>query len=206
MIAYKFLRAGRIGPFSGFQWPEPGVWVRAAPRLAIVPTRHSCLPAQRPSVVARRRAVGDRARRRGPGRRAQDHRSGRRACARGSRRGRPACAQEYADACAWRARDRAVEALTHAGHGARHASSQRARHSTTLLVAARQLADDIPRHAHQPHDRRRRCRPRTDRRAADERIHRRARRPATRRTRRLRRRASLAVAVARRAARAARRQ
>src|SRR5437660_664030 len=30
MIAYKFLRAGRIGPFSRFAWPEPGVWVRAS--------------------------------------------------------------------------------------------------------------------------------------------------------------------------------
>ena len=23
MIAYKFLRAQRVGPFSGFRWPEP---------------------------------------------------------------------------------------------------------------------------------------------------------------------------------------
>src|SRR5437763_16778572 len=29
MIAYKFLRAGRVGPFSSFTWPEPGLWVRA---------------------------------------------------------------------------------------------------------------------------------------------------------------------------------
>jgi hypothetical protein len=28
VIAYKFLREGPIGPFSGFQWPERGVWVR----------------------------------------------------------------------------------------------------------------------------------------------------------------------------------
>jgi hypothetical protein len=27
MIAYKFLRAGRLGPFSGFGWPLPGEWV-----------------------------------------------------------------------------------------------------------------------------------------------------------------------------------
>jgi hypothetical protein len=27
VIAYKFLRAGGLGPFSGFAWPEPGEWV-----------------------------------------------------------------------------------------------------------------------------------------------------------------------------------
>jgi hypothetical protein len=29
LIAYKFLAAGRIGPFTGFQW-EPGTWLDAA--------------------------------------------------------------------------------------------------------------------------------------------------------------------------------
>jgi hypothetical protein len=34
--AYKFLRAGAVGPFSGFAWPEPGpsgpgAWVEARP-------------------------------------------------------------------------------------------------------------------------------------------------------------------------------
>jgi hypothetical protein len=38
MIAYKFLRAGAVGPFSGFRWPvpvaaEPGAWVEAAQPL-----------------------------------------------------------------------------------------------------------------------------------------------------------------------------
>jgi hypothetical protein len=28
VIAYKFLRAGAVGPFSGFRW-EPGTWVEA---------------------------------------------------------------------------------------------------------------------------------------------------------------------------------
>lgn len=30
MIAYKFLRPGRVGPFSGVRWPEPGTWLDAA--------------------------------------------------------------------------------------------------------------------------------------------------------------------------------
>ena len=34
MIAFKFLRAGRMGPFSGFQWPDAGVWVRPTRTLS----------------------------------------------------------------------------------------------------------------------------------------------------------------------------
>jgi hypothetical protein len=30
---YKFLRAGRVGQFSGFEWPEPGAWVEASAAL-----------------------------------------------------------------------------------------------------------------------------------------------------------------------------
>ena len=52
MIAYKFLRAGRVGPFSAFQWPEPDVLGACGAGSGRLPTRHSCLPAQRPPVVA----------------------------------------------------------------------------------------------------------------------------------------------------------
>jgi hypothetical protein len=30
VIAYKFLRAGGVGPFSGVAWPAPGSWLQAA--------------------------------------------------------------------------------------------------------------------------------------------------------------------------------
>jgi hypothetical protein len=30
VIAYKFLAAGRLAPFSGVSWPEPGTWLEAA--------------------------------------------------------------------------------------------------------------------------------------------------------------------------------
>jgi hypothetical protein len=33
MNAYKFLRAGRVGRFSGFEWPQPGEWVEASAGL-----------------------------------------------------------------------------------------------------------------------------------------------------------------------------
>jgi hypothetical protein len=29
VIAYKFLAAGRVAPYSGVDWPEPGVWLEA---------------------------------------------------------------------------------------------------------------------------------------------------------------------------------
>jgi hypothetical protein len=29
LIAYKLLRAGRVAPFSGVRWPEPGEWLAA---------------------------------------------------------------------------------------------------------------------------------------------------------------------------------
>ena len=49
MIAYKFLRSGRVGPFSAFPWPEPGVWVHA-PRDLTACRRgiHACRPSDLP--------------------------------------------------------------------------------------------------------------------------------------------------------------
>jgi hypothetical protein len=45
VIAYKFLRAGRIGPFSGYRWPEAGTWVEAvAPLDVCVSGIHACRP------------------------------------------------------------------------------------------------------------------------------------------------------------------
>ena len=53
MIAHKFLRSARIGPFSQFQWPEPGVWVRA-PRDLVACQRgiHACRPSDLPWWLA----------------------------------------------------------------------------------------------------------------------------------------------------------
>lgn len=43
MIAYKFLRSGRVSPFSGFVWPSDGSWVEASssPRLCVAGI-HAC--------------------------------------------------------------------------------------------------------------------------------------------------------------------
>jgi hypothetical protein len=142
VIAYKFLRSGRIGPFSAFQWPEPGIWVRA-PRNLVACQRgiHACRPSDLPWWLADElweiELEGDLQR--------DQHKI---IAPAGRLRSRiddwtPACAQAYADACAWRAQERAVEALNRAGY--RHEAHQLAACPTLddVLAATRKLAGDI---------------------------------------------------------------
>jgi hypothetical protein len=143
MIAYKFLRSGRIGPFSGFQWPGPGVCVRA-PRDLVACKRgiHACRPSDLPwwlsdelwEIELDGRVQPD------------EHKIFAPAGRLGAQidAWTPACAQAYADACAWRAHARAVQALTRAGY--RRDAHQLAACPTLdeVLVATRKLADDIP--------------------------------------------------------------
>jgi hypothetical protein len=143
MIAYKFLRSGRIGPFSAFRWPEPGVWVHA-PRELVACRRgiHACRASDLPWWLADELWEIELAGHVHP----DEHKI---IAPAGRLRSQieawtPACAQEYADACAWRAQERAVQALTRAGHW--H-EAQRLATAPTLddaLTAARQLADAIP--------------------------------------------------------------
>ena len=143
MMAFKFLRSGRVGPFSRFQWPEPGVWVYASrDLLACRRGIHACRPIDLPWWLADELweieldGYGQ----------PDEHKI----IAPAGRLGAqlegwtPACAQAYADACAWRARERAVQALTHAGY--QHEAHQLATCPTLddVLVATRKLADDIP--------------------------------------------------------------
>ena len=143
MIAYKFLRAGRTGPFSNFQWPEPGVWVRTSSQT-IPCTRgvHACRTRDLPWWLAEELwevELGGEVR-------GEEHKL---VAPDGSLRSRidgwtPACAQEYAEACAWRAWDRAVETLIRARH--RRAAEQLAAcgRLDQLLAATRGLAADLP--------------------------------------------------------------
>jgi hypothetical protein len=142
MIAYKFLRMGRVGPFSAFQWPEPGVWVHVPQDLAACRRGiHACRPSDLPWWLGDELWEIEL-----DGHVKVDHHkiiapSGRlrwRIAAWTS-----ACAQEYADACAWRAQGRAVEALARGGH--RHAALQLSTCATLddVLIAARELAEDI---------------------------------------------------------------
>jgi hypothetical protein len=143
VIAYKFLRSGRVGPFSGFQWPEPDVRVDTAPEVTVCRRGiHACRRSDLPWWLADELWEIELD---GPVR-VEEHKI---IAVAGRLRSRieawtPACAQEYADACAWRAQGRAVEALAHAGH--RRAARQLEACATLddALVAARRLADDIP--------------------------------------------------------------
>jgi hypothetical protein len=143
VIAYKFLRSGRVGPFSGFQWPEPDVRVDTAPEVTVCRRGiHACRRSDLPWWLADELWEIELD---GP-MQVEEHKI---IAAAGRLRSRieawtPACAQEYADACAWRAQGRAVAALTRAGH--RRAARQLAACATLdeALVAARRLADDIP--------------------------------------------------------------
>jgi hypothetical protein len=143
MMAFKFLRSGRVGPFSGFQWPEPGVWVRAsrdllACRCGIHACRATDLPWWLADELWEIELDGyvrlDEHKMIAPVGRLRSQVEG----------WTPACAQDYADACAWRARERAVQALTRAGY------RNEARQLTTcptlddVLVVTRKLAHDIP--------------------------------------------------------------
>jgi hypothetical protein len=143
MIAYKFLRSGRIGPFSAFRWPEPGVWVHATRDLAACKRGiHACRPSDLPWWLADElweieldgHVHVDEHKIMAPAGRLRSKIEG----------WTRECAQQYADACAWRAQDRAVQALTRAGH--RRAARQLASCVTLddVLAAARQLAEDIP--------------------------------------------------------------
>ena len=42
MIAYKLLREGRVGPFSGVRWPPPGEWLQADDVEACRSGLHAC--------------------------------------------------------------------------------------------------------------------------------------------------------------------
>jgi hypothetical protein len=143
VIAYKFLQSGRKGPFSGFEWPEPGVWVRADEDMVVCSRGiHACRARDLPWWLADElweiELDG--------GIRTDEHKIFAPA---GRLRSRvegwtPACAQEYADACAWRARDRAVQALTRGGHAG---AAERLAACPTLDDAqtlARELAAELP--------------------------------------------------------------
>jgi hypothetical protein len=145
VIAYKFLCAGGVGPFSRYAWPlprpdRPGAWVSASATTELCQTAvHACrvrdLPwwlqdelweteLDGPIAAGRHKIMAPRAR-----------------LLRRIDTWDAACAQRFADACAMRARDHAVSALQRAG--ATHAAAQlaRANGNRALRDAARVWAD-----------------------------------------------------------------
>jgi hypothetical protein len=118
VLAYKFLRTDAVGPFSGFPWPvpagdEPGPWV-AADRLVMCSTGvHACRVAHLPYWSAEELWVveldGDivEGPRKITGHRGRLHRR--------VEAWTRASAIAFAEDCAWRVRDLAVEVGREAG-------------------------------------------------------------------------------------------
>jgi hypothetical protein len=141
MIAYKFLRRGRVGPFSGFVWPAPGGWVTAGDTERCRRGVHACRPQDLPwwladelweielegevSVAGHKLVApaGGLVRRVGAW--------------------TSATAQEFADACAWRARDHAVTALSRLSHPAEARALARAATLDDVLRTARAQAEEV---------------------------------------------------------------
>jgi len=115
VIAYKFLRAGRIGPFSGIRWPDPGQdesWVPAGKRGPVSACRLEDLPEWPDDELWRVELDGD-----------VRVEAGKLAGARGRLIERidawdAAVAAELAAACALRARDAAAALLASENAGA----------------------------------------------------------------------------------------
>ena len=143
MVAYKFLRSERAGPFSRFRWPEPGICVYAdkdveACRAGI----HACRTEDLPWWLAEELWEIEL---RGPVR-VDGHKI---VAPAGCLRSRiehwtTDCAQEYAQACAWRARNSAVQSLRRASHAEAAGTLARCGTLDELVAAARRLADDVP--------------------------------------------------------------
>jgi hypothetical protein len=143
VIAYKFLSAGRVGPFSEFRWPEPGVWVRAAAEAA--PCRagiHACRVDDLPwwladelwEVELEGEVEVDEHKIVAPAGRLRSRIGGWTAD----------CASEYGEACAWRACDSAALALRRVKHERAAARLERCGTLRELRHAARELAELIP--------------------------------------------------------------
>jgi hypothetical protein len=145
VIAYKFLRAGGVGPFSHHAWPlpdgdRPGGWVAGVAATELCRTAvHACRVGDLPwwlqdelweaeldgeIATGRHKVMAPRGR-----------------LLRRVEAWDAACAQRFADACAMRARDHAVAALDRAG--AKHAAGQlgKANGNRALREAARVWGD-----------------------------------------------------------------
>ena len=145
MIAFKFLRAGRVGPFSRFQWPDAGSWVRPTADASLCSRGiHACRIQDLPwwlddqlweieldgeVTVGRHKLLA----------------------AAGRLVSRvdawtPTLAEEYGVVCAWRARDHAVRSLDRAGRSAAAAELAACVSLEEVHTTVRRTLDDVARH------------------------------------------------------------
>jgi hypothetical protein len=143
MIAFKFLRPERLGPFSAFRWPEPGDWVHTSAQPALCRRGvHACRPRDLPWWLAEELWEVELDGEVHAGRHKLTAASGR-LCARIAT-WTPERAQEFAEACAWRARDHAVHALRRAGHNAEADQVTACPNLGDMLSETRRLAGEVP--------------------------------------------------------------
>lgn len=141
MIAFKFLRAGRVGPFSRFQWPDAGVWVR--PTADASPCRrgiHACriqdLPWWLDDQLWKVELDGEVA----VGRHKLLATAGRLVSRVDA--WTPTLAEAFGVACAWRARDHAVLGLDWAGRSAAAAELAACASLDEVQGTVRRMLDD----------------------------------------------------------------
>jgi hypothetical protein len=138
MIAYKFLAGGAIAPFTGFRWPTDGQWVRAIARQDGAGI-HACRAADLPYWIGEelwRIELAD------PVTSNETQVEGQRGRLLGRIRAWDRLVRrEFAAACAFRARDFAVEAL-----GAERTPAQEMLAACDLgpLLAAARAASRLP--------------------------------------------------------------
>jgi hypothetical protein len=143
VIAYKFLRTGRLGPFTDFRWPAAGEWVR--PKSEVAPCKcgiHACRIEDLPWWLADElweiELGGEPT--------AHEHKlvapSGRLVSrvAEWNRR----CAERFAAACAWRARDRAAQTLRAGPHDQLAAELETCTTLDGLVACTRELISRAP--------------------------------------------------------------
>lgn len=143
MIAYKFLRPGRVGPFSHFHWPEPGAWVRSGSEVdACARGIHACRIADLPWWLAEELwevqlegdvGVADRKLVATHGRLVARVEAW-----------TPDRAREFAQTCAWRTRDLAIDALVRAGHQREATRLARCTTLDRLVAITSDLLPDAP--------------------------------------------------------------
>ena len=143
MIALKFLRAGRVGRFSGFRWPQAGLWVRppadgSACRHGVHACRVEDLPWWLDEELWEIELEGDviigRHKLLAPAGRLVSRVDA----------WTPGLANDYGVACGWRARDHAVRALDRAARPAAAAALLACTTLDEVLTTARRLLEDSP--------------------------------------------------------------
>jgi hypothetical protein len=143
MIAFKFLRAGRVGPFSRFQWPDAGVWIRPTADSSLCRRGiHACRIQDLPwwlddqlwkveldgeVLVGRHKLVATAGRLI-----SQVH------------AWTPTLAEEYGVACGWRARNYAVRSLDQAGRSDAAAELAACDSLHQLPAVVRRMLDHVP--------------------------------------------------------------